>query len=320
MITAGLKLIEELKPELIWVSAPPFDALKVATVLSEQTDLPLIVDYRDPMTWGWSTRGASARSNQQLRDWEARVLDRAARAIVVSPMIERRLAAKYPQHASKIRTITNGFDDWAQFDRDRSRLQTGAKRFTLSYVGTIYVDRGQYVRSPVGVFDGLRLLGKRHPEAMRDVRLRFIGRRCPDLAPLVRERDLGEQVELCPAVSYDESHRVMCASDALLLLQTLEGAAADAISGKVFDYLAARRPILGVVTPGGGDDWLLRQADVGPVVGTENAEDIAEALGLLWQQWRDGRLQCSLDADWLAQFNRNALAAKLADEMKAVLA
>ena len=39
-----------------------------------------------------------------------------------------------------------------------------------------------------------------------------------------------------------------------------EGPAADAISGKVFDYLAARRPILGVVTPGGADDWLLRQA------------------------------------------------------------
>jgi hypothetical protein len=37
------------------------------------------------------------------------------------------------------------------------------------------------------------------------------------------------------------------------------------------------------------------------------------------EQWRDGRLQFSLDVDWLAQFNRNVLPAKLADEMKAVL-
>ena len=47
----------------------------------------------------------------------------------------------------------------------------------------------------------------------------------------------------------------MRGADVNVLLQTI-ASGTDVIAGKAFDYLAARRPILGVVDPNGGDAWL----------------------------------------------------------------
>jgi hypothetical protein len=147
----------------------------------------------------------------------------------------------------------------------------------------------------------------------------FVGR-CPGVAERARARGLERLVEVRGPVGVAESVRLMRASDVLLHLQTLDDASKDCIAGKVFDYLGARRPILSIVTPGGGDDWLLRQCDAGPRLGIDDPTAVARALLGLWQRWRAGTLRSDVDASWLSQFERRALAGRLAQLLEQVVA
>src|SRR6185295_3337979 len=124
------------------------------------------------------------------------------------------------------------------------------------------------IRRPDAFLRGLRLLLDRRPDLAARLSVQFTGE-CDGLAEAVVAAGLGHVVRVHDPVPYDASLRLMRDADALLLLQTLEGPGSDVISGKLYEYLAARRPILGVVSPDGGDAWLLRQSGVGIVAGLE---------------------------------------------------
>jgi hypothetical protein len=97
----------------------------------------------------------------------------------------------------------------------------------------------------------------------------------------------------------------------VLLVQEFVGTMA--IPGKVFEYLAAGRPILALVKEESDTAWLLRQTGSARIVGSEDLEPIIEVLVDLWRVWRRGQLQAQVDATWLAQFHRRELTRHLAD-------
>ena len=140
---------------------------------------------------------------------------------------------------------------------------------TISFLGTILFVRGRCYRDPDVFLDGLRILAAEHPQVARQLAVRFVGR-CPSVAERAAARGLTRLVEVRELVSVAESRRMMADSDVLLHLQTLDEASKDCIAAKLFDYLGARRPILAIVTPGGGDDWLLRQCDAGTRLGIDD--------------------------------------------------
>jgi hypothetical protein len=101
-------------------------------------------------------------------------------------------------------------------------------------------------------------------------------------------------------------------SDVLLLLQTRDDQS-DCVSGKVYEYLAAGRPILAVVTPDGANDRLLREAGVRHRIATTDRPRLAQAMVELWAQWRSGQLVTDVQPSWLDRYEMRSLAGRLAD-------
>ena len=62
------------------------------------------------------------------------------------------------------------------------------------------------------------------------------------------------------------------------------------LSGKVFEYLAAGRPILAVVPPDGAAAELIRETGAGVVVAPDDVEGIRAALHALHARFLDGGL------------------------------
>jgi glycosyltransferase involved in cell wall biosynthesis len=62
------------------------------------------------------------------------------------------------------------------------------------------------------------------------------------------------------------------------------------LPGKIFEYLAAERPILAAVPPAGAAANLIREADAGVVVAPDDTDAIREALCGLEARWRAGQL------------------------------
>jgi glycosyltransferase involved in cell wall biosynthesis len=263
-------------PDLIWATGPPFRGLAVAARLASWLKKPLVLDLRDPWTYGslWSpqTSGIAQSERQQAE----RVLAQADRVVFTSPLTQQSMQERFPALApSKLLTITNGFDDVAV-----APLRGWPEdKCVFRYVGTLNARR-----QPDGLIRAFDLAG-REPGFREQAVLELIGSAGGHepkaaLAP-------GAQVIFRGPVSHAKSQRYMFGSDFNLLLQTIsEGQ--DVVSGKAFEYLHAGKPILAVVDPAGGDAWLMRHTGAGRIAHYDDGAAIAEQLVACWRAWRAG--------------------------------
>ena len=300
-VTAGLRLIEQYRPAAILATGPPFETLKAGWSLHHKTGLPLIADFRDPWTYGvlWHP-GTAARARQE-QDWEARVVRDASRVLVVTPSMQRTMKETYPAAAEKVDLVMNGYED-----QDLPAASPPADRFVLSYIGSV-MER----RLPAVLFEGLRRLRTRHPDAAAQVRVQLIGPNLGVSLPTDRIRDeqLEDMVAWLGPVTHQQSRERMRSSHVLL---HIESTAMYAVSGKLFEYLAAGRPVLGMTPPGSDDEWFLNESGAGTNLGLDDADRLAEAIYRHWSDWRAGRLSVSVDPEWLKQFHRREQTRKLA--------
>ena len=110
-------------------------------------------------------------------------------------------------------------------------------------------------------------------------------------------------------------------SDALLLLiPDNDGRGRGVLSGKVFEYLAAERPILAVVPPDGEAAALIRGTGAGTVVAPDDVDGMAAALSELDEQRRAGKLsEAPLAPEWRDKLSRRARAREYAELLEAVV-
>lgn len=301
-IEAGLRLVAAHRPDVILATGPPFETLKAGWTLSRKTGVPFVADFRDPWTYGVLWHPSNDRRAAVERDWEARVVRDAAAVLVVTPSMQRTMKETYPRSADKVELVMNGYED-AGIASDSTPPED---RFIVSYIGSV-MER----RLPAVLFEGLRRLRASHPDAAADVRLHLIGPNYDAASPTDRLRNegLADMAEWLGPVSHERSRELMRASHVLL---HIESTATYAVSGKLFEYLAAKRPILGMTPPGSDDEWFLNQSGGGSNAGLTDPDRIAAVIYEHWSAWKRGNLAVAVDDAWLKQFHRREQTRKLA--------
>ena len=103
-------------------------------------------------------------------------------------------------------------------------------------------------------------------------------------------------------------------SEALLLLIPESGGRGRAVlSAKVFEYLAAERPILAAVPPDGAAADLIRETGSGKVVAPDDVEGLRASLEELATDLRSGRLNGNpLSPDLKERLSRRTRSQELA--------
>lgn len=295
---AGWLEAKRAPPDVIWVSAPHFRNCAVGCRLAEWLDKPLVVDLRDPWTYGSLWRPKTEKIANVERGWAARVLRRASRVAFTSPLTLAAMHQRFPElPRERWRTITNGFDDVPV-----TPLRGVPDRICLfRYVGML-----NERRQPDLLIRAFAHAAE-DPAFRAGAALEFIGNAGGQegkgaLAPGCNVRFLGH-------VSRADSLRYMFGSDVNVLLQTIsEGQ--DVISGKAFDYLHARKPMLAVVDEAGGDAWLVRETGAGRVAPWSDVASIATAMRACWDDFRTGRR--GIDLRGVEKYSRRGQAAQLA--------
>jgi hypothetical protein len=201
--------------------------------------------------------------------WERRLVGRASAIVTVSKPWSEGFRLKYP--GKPVATILNGFDP-ADYARDAIDPPAGGP-LTIVYTGAIYPGR----RDPSPLFEAVRQLGADADE----LRVRFYGTAPEHVLPLARRAGVERLVEVLPSVPYRESIRCQKAADVLLLLQWNDPLEQGNVPAKLFEYLAARRPILGLGLVDGVPAGVIRERGAG--LFSNDPADIAAQLA----RWRD---------------------------------
>jgi glycosyltransferase involved in cell wall biosynthesis len=230
-VSEAARLAKGWRPELIFASSPPPTSLLVARQLGKRFGVPWVADLRD--LWldhpYYDQPAWRARLEARL---ERRVLGSAAGFVTVSQPLADRLREKYGREAA---VVLNGYDG-ADYPEDSAPPRGGPLR--ILYTGMIYPGR----RDPSPLFAALRLMGGRAER----VRVVFHGFFLESARNLAREHGVEHLVEVNPPVPYHESLRMQTEADVLLLLLWSDPTERGVYTGKLFEYLGARRPVLAV--------------------------------------------------------------------------
>ena len=250
---AAVRAARSLEPvDAVWVTGGPWGMFVVGAAVARILGRPLVLDYRDP--WSVAHGGAGPRPRPRL---EAALLRRAGAVVYVNEEMRRLNEARFGPHALTA-VIPNGFDPLDLGDGEPTRFPGP----TLLHAGHCYADRRI---QPV-------------MDAMADApgaRLEVYGRLEPDAPAWLRDHPR-TNVAVNARVPASTIARHLRGADALLLL--IGETHARALSGKVFDYLAAGRPILVVGPPGCAAAALVARCRVGEAVPTGDRAALVRAL------------------------------------------
>src|SRR5690606_27338998 len=168
-----------------------------------------------------------------------------------------------------------------------------------------------YERDPAQLFKALGELKRDGRVRQGDVLFRFRAAAHEGLLrSLAAEEDVEDMVEIAPSIPYPEAIAEMLIADGLLVLQADN--CNEQIPAKLYEYLRAGRPILGLATPEGDTGRKLREVGYPDVVPLESLELVREAIPRFLQALR-ARHAFQPPADAIERYSRRSLTGRLAE-------
>jgi glycosyltransferase involved in cell wall biosynthesis len=292
-IPAAIRLVYDEGIDVVLTTSPPGSVHLVGVAVQRVTGARWLADLRDPLVANPHRRSdtAATRARQATNVQLAKLVARRAQAIsCVSDTIADEMRELEPKGV--VRTIPNGcdFDDFVGLE------YAPAPRFRITHAGSFFGKRDPRPFLQAFADSGL------------DAVVRFVGDFRTADAEWAATLGLGDRLELVGYASHAEALRLQRDSEALLLLiPDAGGRGRGVLSGKVFEYLAAGRPILAVVPPDGAAADLIRETDAGVVVAPDDVLGIREALeGLHTRYLNSGLPAVNLSEDVRARLSRQA--------------
>ncbi|MBI5049152.1 MAG: glycosyltransferase [Deltaproteobacteria bacterium] len=223
------RVIKSEKPNVIFVTAPPYSSLLTAVILKKMSGLPLVCDIRDD----WIGNPLMEKESRFLRFIERRmeqwVVRNSDRVVVMTPASLDLWRSRYPEDKAKICLIENGYNE----EEFRAIVPHRFQDFALVHVGSLELNR-----SPELVYKALSRIGA------KGKRIHFYqyGLALRDFQDMASRYGIEDVVHFEGIIKSDEAIARIKGASMLVLLPTQN--APTAIPGKAYEYLRTGKPIL----------------------------------------------------------------------------
>jgi len=269
---------------VIWATVGPVSSGVVAQQASERTGIPYVLDFRDP--WGLDYY----EEENKRPGWTAcaarrvmyRILEQAQAVVFLFDKVAECYWHAYrgALDSAKIHIIPNGYEG----SPEEFNVPPGEK-CTILYAGNLSTYRYDTL------LQGLHSFKQANPILARRLHLLFVG---DGMNPIAREAStlgLSEIVETMAPTSYAEILRIQREAHAFLILgRNSDRKGHELVAGaKLFGYLKARRPIIGVLPDDETKNILLR-AGVSTIANVESSVEVSKVFQRVINAWLGGTL------------------------------
>ncbi|MDP3936532.1 MAG: glycosyltransferase [Deltaproteobacteria bacterium] len=308
-VRLGARLVRERAIEAVVSTSPPHTAHLVGRAIAAKTGVPFVADFRDAWTRNPSFRRGEGRRGRIERRLEAGIAGAARRIVTVSQGIRNGLLQDHPLlRPEDVRVIQNGFDpeDFVKGSLP-SDLAPIPGKLRIVYTGG-WLDG----RTPETFLAALRAYaGKSRRQGLPEIEAVFAGTEQAAVARCAARAGVSALVRTVGYLPLRTACALQRSADALLLTLSDRKHGEGILTGKIFQYLGAGRPVLAVVPEGEAAD-LVRKTGAGCVVAPGDTEDVCRALTSLAGSKRAGRPLRGADAQAAAPYTRQAASRRFA--------
>jgi glycosyltransferase involved in cell wall biosynthesis len=300
---AGLhvnRLCEKYKPDILWATGYPWSVLRLLADAGEKTGIPTVGDIRDP--WSWHPQGFW--QGERHRRCERSTLSQLTHVVTVTEGFKQKYVDLYPELEGRMSVIRNCFEDG-----NRSIAKTEFSPRLFCYIGSLTTgDLKDLHRRTLDTFlQALSLCLKRNMSGAAKTQVHVAGRGVEKTQLIVDEYGVSDIVSIVGNLSYDAANDLRASADVLIMVMGIGDEAETFVPLKLYEYLAANRPILALLPEGSEAGQIILEKERGVVCRIDDVEDIARGI----ERIVTGKLPYDPDSD-VSEYSCEASTEKLA--------
>jgi glycosyltransferase involved in cell wall biosynthesis len=294
------KYLQNHPVDAIISTGPPHSLHLIAQGVKKEFDLPWLADFRDPWTNidYFSKLTLLPFAKEKHKRLEKEVLSESDRVVTVSPTWARELAQLGERHVD---VITNGFDE-SDFASKSHHLDD---KFTIVHPGMF-----SKARNHEAFWQAISELVQENSFFAKDLSIRFYGITDISVLESARKYGLEPYISIGNYVPHDEIVGIMSSAWVLLLSVHDSPNLQGFVPGKLFEYLASKRPIFCIGPENGDSAAIIKETKSGLVAGFKDKTKMKINLMVLFSDFVNGIKDQG--GQHLEKYSRKTLTGKLA--------
>ena len=299
------QLLQTEKFDFVITTGPPQSTHLVGLKLKKMMpNICWIADFRDPWTEVYYNELFKRTKSNEAKDqkMELDVLQESDMVLTVGPSMQKLLQSKIENQKDKVKFIFNGFDE----TKIRKAKVIANDIFTIAYIGTLSANYPY--KSIVAAFNQIKETAEN-----KKFQINLAGKIEADvLADFKALESESILINYHGIIAHNEALSLMKNADLLLLCLPVYEGSSIFVSGKLLEYVACNKPILGVFNPESDAGFLVENYTQGKVFLPENQLEIFNFI----QDALNGNLTMKTYLRSPSEFERKATAKELADLLK----
>ncbi len=290
------------KVDVVITTGPPHSLHLIGMELKNRFPIKWISDFRDP----WSDIDyfhqlpLTKKAIQKHKELEKKVLQQSDAVIVIGKTMKE----KFDKFNRNIHIISNGFDG----DITVSEKELD-KKFSITHIGLMNADR-----NPKILWKVLSEIMNENLEFAQDLEIKLIGEVADEVKKYIADHKLEENTKYITYVPHLEVIAYQKITQVLLLAVNNVPSAKGIITGKIFEYLQAKRPIIAIAPLNGDLAEIINKTNAGFVVEFEDKENLKKTILDLYKKYKDGELK--IVSKNIDQYHRKELTQRLTKIIK----
>ena len=301
------KYLEKNQVDAIISTGPPHSMHMIAYKLNKKFDIPWLADFRDPWTNidFYKDLKLTKRADKKHHKLEQKVLKNASRVVVISNLMAQDMNELYNR---KYDVVTNGFD----YDDIQSENIEKDKKFSISHIGSMV-----RTRNPKTLWQALGSLIAENKISANHLEIKLVGKVDFSIIEDLKKNNLFEFLNKIDYLPHNQVTKVQQQTQVLLLVINDTPNAKMILTGKFFEYLSAKRPILCVGPSDGEAAKILKDTNSGVLCEYNDFEKTKNSVLQFYKLYLNNNLQS--ESKNIDRFSRKELTKSICnilDEMQ----
>jgi hypothetical protein len=283
--------------DIVISSGPPHSLHLIGMALKEELGIKWVADFRDPWTtihYHQSLR-LNKRAQKKHLKLESKVLNNSDLVVVTSARTKK----EFQKTTSvPIEVISNGYDILEKIEPNLDA------QFSIAHIGSLLTNR-----NPELLWEILSELKDENKVFSKNLLIKLVGVVSEDVLESLAVFGLTENYKTLGYVSHQEAIQIQHDAQVLLLVEMDSPETKSIIPGKLFEYVAANRPILAIGPDGSDVEGILKETNAGVYFTYTEKEKLKKQLQFYYEAYSKANL--NINSHNTEQYSRRELTKSL---------